>query len=283
MSHQLPIWMVARTVQGKPLATDPRHRRCSLSSITTLAWDPAAGAGGTAPSPRSTIRNLRQHCWQSPSIWEQCEARRLTAALAFVAVAAALALAGCTSNDSLADSYNKNDDRQLRLGRRHHEDDRRGRPRRCGDVRRARPTPATRSRAPTTPARSWCSTSGTRSCPPCRAEAADLEKLNQKYSAQGVVFVGVNKDDSAATARSFATSHGVTYPSILDAESGAVRLAFTKAHAISPNAVPTTLIIDAKGRVAARFSGLITSPSLVGDDHRRHPGREVMSAADAAP
>ncbi len=46
VSHQLPIWMVARTVQRKPLATDPRHRRCSLSSITTVAWDPAAGADG---------------------------------------------------------------------------------------------------------------------------------------------------------------------------------------------------------------------------------------------
>jgi broad specificity phosphatase PhoE len=45
VSHQLPIWMVARTVQGKPLATDPRHRRCTLSSITTLAWDPGAGPG----------------------------------------------------------------------------------------------------------------------------------------------------------------------------------------------------------------------------------------------
>jgi len=39
VSHQLPIWMVARTVAGKPLATDPRRRRCSLSSITTLAHD----------------------------------------------------------------------------------------------------------------------------------------------------------------------------------------------------------------------------------------------------
>jgi broad specificity phosphatase PhoE len=46
VSHQLPIWMVARTVQGKPLATDPRQRRCSLSSITTVMWDPAAGADG---------------------------------------------------------------------------------------------------------------------------------------------------------------------------------------------------------------------------------------------
>jgi broad specificity phosphatase PhoE len=38
VSHQLPIWMVARTVQGRPLATDPRSRRCALSSITTLAF-----------------------------------------------------------------------------------------------------------------------------------------------------------------------------------------------------------------------------------------------------
>ena len=39
VSHQLPIWMVARTVQHKPLATDPRRRRCSLSSITTIEWN----------------------------------------------------------------------------------------------------------------------------------------------------------------------------------------------------------------------------------------------------
>ncbi|MBX3196143.1 MAG: histidine phosphatase family protein [Schumannella sp.] len=39
VTHQLPIWIVARTVQGKPLATDPRKRRCALSSITTIAWD----------------------------------------------------------------------------------------------------------------------------------------------------------------------------------------------------------------------------------------------------
>jgi len=38
VTHQLPIWMVARTVARKPLAHDPRARRCSLSSITTLAF-----------------------------------------------------------------------------------------------------------------------------------------------------------------------------------------------------------------------------------------------------
>lgn len=38
VSHQLPIWMVARSLARRPLAHDPRARRCALSSITTLAW-----------------------------------------------------------------------------------------------------------------------------------------------------------------------------------------------------------------------------------------------------
>ncbi len=36
VSHQLPIWMVHRDVNGKNLFHDPRARRCTLSSITTL-------------------------------------------------------------------------------------------------------------------------------------------------------------------------------------------------------------------------------------------------------
>lgn len=36
VSHQLPIWMVHRDVNGKNLFHDPRARRCALSSITTL-------------------------------------------------------------------------------------------------------------------------------------------------------------------------------------------------------------------------------------------------------
>jgi broad specificity phosphatase PhoE len=44
VTHQLPIWMVARTLARKPLAHDPRARRCSLSSITTLAWTNGAFA-----------------------------------------------------------------------------------------------------------------------------------------------------------------------------------------------------------------------------------------------
>jgi broad specificity phosphatase PhoE len=37
VSHQMPIWMVARSVAGRSYAHDPRKRRCTLSSITTLS------------------------------------------------------------------------------------------------------------------------------------------------------------------------------------------------------------------------------------------------------
>jgi broad specificity phosphatase PhoE len=45
VSHQLPIWMVHRRVVGERLFHDPRKRRCSLSSITTLVRDPSAPSG----------------------------------------------------------------------------------------------------------------------------------------------------------------------------------------------------------------------------------------------
>ena len=98
-------------------------------------------------------------------------------------------------------------------------------------------------------------------CPPCRLEAADLEQLSQRFAADGVSFLGVNIYDQAATALSFANEFGVTYPSILDVNDGSVRLAF--AGQVAPNAVPTTLVLDQQGRVAARISGLLTEPSVL--------------------
>ncbi len=96
-------------------------------------------------------------------------------------------------------------------------------------------------------------------CGPCRAEAPDLEALNQKYHDAEVSFLGVNTLDQPETALAFATKYGVTYPSIMDGTTGAVRLAF--AGKASPSAVPTTLVLDKRGRVAARFLGQITAPS----------------------
>ena len=98
-------------------------------------------------------------------------------------------------------------------------------------------------------------------CPPCRLEAADLQALNEEFSPQGVVFIGVNILDQRPTALTFADEFGITYPSILDAQSGLSRLAF--AGDITPNAVPTTLVLDRDHRIAARVSGLISDVDLL--------------------
>lgn len=98
-------------------------------------------------------------------------------------------------------------------------------------------------------------------CPPCRLEARDLEALYREFSPEGVVFVGVNIFDQAPTAVTFAEEFGVTYPSLLDVNTGSVRLAFSGQ--ISPNAVPTTLVVDKQARVAGRISGLLTDPNVL--------------------
>ena len=98
-------------------------------------------------------------------------------------------------------------------------------------------------------------------CPPCRLEAPDLEALHQEFLDEGVAFIGVNILDQAPTALAFADDFGVTYPSIMDTNDGSVRLAFSGQ--VAPNAVPTTVVLDQQGRVAARISGLLTEPDVL--------------------
>jgi thiol-disulfide isomerase/thioredoxin len=97
-------------------------------------------------------------------------------------------------------------------------------------------------------------------CAPCRAEAGDLVALSKEFAAQGVQFVGVNVRDTASTAQAFDRNFGMTYPSIMDNNTGSVVLAFTGI--VSPQAVPTTLVIDKQGRVSSRILGRIEKGTL---------------------
>ena len=97
-------------------------------------------------------------------------------------------------------------------------------------------------------------------CAPCRAEAPLLEEAFVQTSPNGVVFVGVNVRDQAETAVTFNAQFGVTYSSIIDTN-GQAQLAF--ATNVPPNAVPTTLVLDRQGRVAARILGQLTDVSIL--------------------
>ena len=92
-------------------------------------------------------------------------------------------------------------------------------------------------------------------CAPCRAEAPDLVALYDEFNPQGVEFIGVNVRDTPATALAFDRNFGIEFPSVMDATSGTVSLAFTGV--VSPQAVPTTIVIDRDGKVASRILGRI--------------------------
>ncbi|HEU5223898.1 MAG TPA: TlpA disulfide reductase family protein [Candidatus Lumbricidophila sp.] len=98
-------------------------------------------------------------------------------------------------------------------------------------------------------------------CAPCRAEAPLLQQVHAASDSANVAFVGVNVRDQAETARPFEESFGVTYPSIVDVNTGNAQLAF--AGKIPPAAVPTTLVLDRKGRVGARVLGQVESASIL--------------------
>lgn len=92
-------------------------------------------------------------------------------------------------------------------------------------------------------------------CAPCRAEAPVLKQAQAALPSASVVFIGVNVRDEQATAQSFEQTFHVDYSSILDVAGGSVQLAF--AGKIPPAAVPTTIVLDRSGRVAARVLGRV--------------------------
>jgi len=96
-------------------------------------------------------------------------------------------------------------------------------------------------------------------CVPCREEASTLSAVAARYRPSGVSFLGVDVRDTAASARAFARSFHITYPSVSDPGS-AITLDFT---AVVPIAgTPTTLVIDRTGHVAGAVFGTVTYPEL---------------------
>jgi thiol-disulfide isomerase/thioredoxin len=95
-------------------------------------------------------------------------------------------------------------------------------------------------------------------CAPCRGEAPSLEQVHNETKGKGVRFLGVAFKDGKANAQAFERKFKITYPSLFDADGG-LTLAFRE---VPPNAIPTTLVLDRQGRVAARIVGATTYSRL---------------------
>lgn len=94
---------------------------------------------------------------------------------------------------------------------------------------------------------SWCS--------PCRAEAPILVSLANKYT--NVAFIGILTRDNPANAEAFERRFKIPYPTVID---DSILIGFKGS--LPANAIPSTVILDKKGRVAARISGVVTVASL---------------------
>lgn len=92
-------------------------------------------------------------------------------------------------------------------------------------------------------------------CGPCRAEQPELNDAARALADQPVSFLGVNIQDSEANALAHVREFDIPYPSLFDpANAYAARY-----KGVGPRSIPTTIVIDKQGRVAARLFGITTA------------------------
>ena len=96
-------------------------------------------------------------------------------------------------------------------------------------------------------------------CTPCREEAPALGALARHFAGAGVRFVGVDIRDDPASAEAFMRTYRISYPSLND-PNDLVALDFGST--APPAGIPTTLVIDANGQIAARIIGPVSYDGL---------------------
>jgi thiol-disulfide isomerase/thioredoxin len=116
-------------------------------------------------------------------------------------------------------------------------------------------------------------------CAPCRAEAHELVRAAHRLRDDHVQFLGVDvRESGMASGRAFVRNYDVPYPSVYD-EDGSTLLGFR--NAMPPSAIPSTLVIDAQGRVAARVLGPVDTGTLVDLVHEVQGRAQTQAQAQA--
>jgi thiol-disulfide isomerase/thioredoxin len=97
---------------------------------------------------------------------------------------------------------------------------------------------------------SWCS--------PCRAESPMLAKSATALAPRGVRFLGLDEEDQPQAARAFVRSTGSTYPHLVDDDGTLLHTL----RMLPQGGIPSTLVIDRHGLVAARVIGQVTASEI---------------------
>jgi thiol-disulfide isomerase/thioredoxin len=87
-------------------------------------------------------------------------------------------------------------------------------------------------------------------CGPCRTEISQLQQVYDATRSSGVSFLGIDVRDNRQAAQDFITDRHVTFPSIYDP---AMRTLIAFGGKYPTAAIPSTLVLDRRHRVAAVF------------------------------
>ena len=173
-----------------------------------------------------------------------------------LAVAAALALSGCSGDGATADGPTTPQLKIVDAGENGliAEVDRPPAPALAGTTLTGEPLDVADYRGQVVVLNFWASW-----CPPCRAEAPNLIQVAEQTRDDGVQFIGVNVKNARDEALAFERKQGVPYPSLHD-QPGVL---LTRFRTLVPQVPPTTLILDREGRIAGRFIGGVTTRELL--------------------
>jgi thiol-disulfide isomerase/thioredoxin len=97
-------------------------------------------------------------------------------------------------------------------------------------------------------------------CTPCREEAPALGALARHFAGTDVRFMGVDIRDNPAAAEAFMSTFRIGYPSLNDPND---MIALDFSGTVPPAGIPTTLVIDRSGRIAARIVGQASYSGLM--------------------
>jgi thiol-disulfide isomerase/thioredoxin len=87
-------------------------------------------------------------------------------------------------------------------------------------------------------------------CGPCRTEAPEMQKLYEETKDDGVVVLGIDvRDHDRSAPQDFMRDRGLTYPSIYDPSGRSL----INLSGYPRSVVPSTIVVDRQGRVAAVF------------------------------
>ncbi len=92
-------------------------------------------------------------------------------------------------------------------------------------------------------------------CAPCRLEMPELQRAQAEFGDEGPLVLTINQEESAERVGEFLDEVGLTLPALLDSDAGVGKTygAFF---------LPTTVIVDQDGRVAAIHRGMISRDQL---------------------